>query len=129
MLEDYEIEIVMTKSCYKAFRKRHHSPEEAMDKIARIAQTFYETGNHHRVSSLSRDIKLRFGLESTLYLISLGYKENALVAIDEDFIEQVLLVTIWDYSWEVNPAKMYRNLINSLYERYLYQEGESSDGQ
>lgn len=129
MLVDYEIEIEMTEPCYKSFRKMHRSPEEEMDKIARIAQGFYENGHHDRVRSLNRYIKLQLGLESTMCLIALGRDESALVSIDEDIVERVLLVTIWDYAWRGGREKMLRHLINSLYARYLCAEGEVNDGQ
>lgn len=106
----------------KELRKKGVDLNKYIDKIIQYAVGFYERSTEPHVMKLTMKIQKQLYFETTLYTVKLGLKERALVTIDEDKVFDQLIITLWAFTKNHDYKKIFRELGEGMYQRYLNQE-------
>jgi mRNA-degrading endonuclease YafQ of YafQ-DinJ toxin-antitoxin module len=119
-----EPEILVTKKFDKDMRRFSAVEIERIKKrVDRYIQHYSETGPSFSLHALER-IKLRGGLEPTLYVMDVSRDIRLILTRDEDPLFDRLIVTLLRVVRHKDLQKAYDGLVESLYQEYLNTSSE-----
>lgn len=119
MTDNYKIVLQIDSKCEKEFVKNKIDPSTYYEKIISYVTLFYENGHELHIQKINTEIQSRLYFETTLYSIKLGFKERALITIDEDELFDQLIITVLAFTETHDYEKMFRKIGESMYQKYL----------